>query len=161
MIAQRTRRPCYRRPLNACERITIQEFPDNVSSGSTAPVSALGIQVRSTLNFGHGQARPGRSRRAMNGRWAMAPPCGRYRSVRISKLPRGKARTGGRLSSARAAGSLVGLRHAVPFRHVPLLPLYSQGRSGQTPDAAKRMTGGARQRLVLRRSRTGNVSLPD
>jgi hypothetical protein len=47
------------------------------------------------------------------------------------------------------------------FADAPLLPLYSPGKSRQTADAANGVTGSASQRLVLRRSRTGSVSLPD
>jgi hypothetical protein len=43
----------------------------------------------------------------------------------------------------------------------PLLPLYSLARSGQTTDAANAVTGGASQRLVLRRSGAKRVSLSD
>jgi hypothetical protein len=48
-----------------------------------------------------------------------------------------------------------------PDSHRPLLPLYSLARSGQTSDAANRVTDGASQRLVLRRSKTESVRSPD
>jgi hypothetical protein len=44
------------------------------------------------------------------------------------------------------------------FANAPLLPLYREGRSGQTTVAANGVTGGASQRLVLCRSGTETVS---